>query len=270
LTLCDEELELRQRCKDDFEYYAPRCLKIRTKSGKIAPLALNRAQQFLHRRLEAQREETSKVRALVLKGRQQGASTYIGGRYYWRTTHRHGVRTFILTHEQTATDTLFEMVDRYHEHCPPIVRPQTGAANAKELSFSALDSGYQVGTAGTKAVGRSKTIQLFHGSEVAFWPNPASHFAGVVQAVPDEPDTEIILETTANGVGGEFHERWQQAEAGIGDYIAIFIPWFWEDGYARDATGFEPNDEEAEYARLHGLTNEQLAWRRNKIGALTS
>jgi hypothetical protein len=49
---------------------------------------------------------------------------------------------------------------------------------------------------------------------------PASHFAGVVQAVPDEPDTEIILESTANGVGGEFHERWQQAEAGVGDYAA--------------------------------------------------
>jgi hypothetical protein len=56
---------------------------------------------------------------------------------------------------------------------------------------------------------------LFHGSEVAFWPNPASHFAGVVQAVPDEPETEIILETTANGVGGEYHERWQQAEGAL-------------------------------------------------------
>ncbi len=41
------------------------------------------------------------------------------------------------------------------------------------------------------------------------------------------PGTEIILESTANGVGGEFHERWQQAEAGIGDYQTIFIPWFW-------------------------------------------
>jgi hypothetical protein len=38
----------------------------------------------------------------------------------------------------------------------------------------------------------------------------------VVQAVPDLPGTEIILESTGNGIGGEFHERWQMAEAGIG------------------------------------------------------
>jgi hypothetical protein len=114
------------------------------------------------------------------------------------------------------------------------VRPHTGAANAKELAFDVLDSGYSVGTAGTKAVGRSRTLQLFHGSEVAFWPNAGDHFAGVMQAVPDLPGTEVILESTGHGVGGEFHERWQMAEAGIGDYEAIFVPWFWSDEYRRE------------------------------------
>ena len=64
------------------------------------------------------------------------------------------------------------------------MRPSTGAANAKELYFDKLDSGYTVGTAGTKATGRSRTIHLFHGSEVAHWPNARDHFAGVMQAVP--------------------------------------------------------------------------------------
>jgi predicted dehydrogenase len=137
--------------------------------------------------LEAQRERTGKVRALVLKGRQQGISTYIGGRYYWRASHSKGVRVFILTHEQDATNNLFGMVERYHSHCPDLVKPVTGAANAKELSFEALESGYAVGTAGAKATGRSQTVQLFHGSEVAFWPNAKTHFAGVVQAIPDLP-----------------------------------------------------------------------------------
>jgi phage terminase small subunit len=63
-------------------HYAEKCLKIRTKSGKIEPLALNRAQRYVHERLEAQRAETGKVRALLLKARQQGFSTYIGGRFY--------------------------------------------------------------------------------------------------------------------------------------------------------------------------------------------
>lgn len=231
-------------------------------------LDLNRAQSYLHERLEGQSNRTGKVRALVLKGRQQGISTYIGGRFYHKATHSRGRRVFILTHEQDATDNLFGMVERFHENCPELVKPSTGAANAKELHFNALDSGYAVGTAGTKAVGRSQTVQMFHGSEVAFWPNAAGHFAGVVQAIPDIDGTEIILESTANGVGGEFHERWQQAEAGIGDYEAIFIPWFWQAEYQRNADGFVPDDEEQEYKDQHGLTNEQLAWRRAKIAEL--
>lgn len=266
--LSKDEIGIRQRLKDDFAHYAPRCLSIRTKAGKVLPFQLNRAQIYLHERLEEQRKTAGRVRALVLKGRQMGASTYIAGRFYWRTTHTRGNKTFILTHEQAATDNLFEMVERFHEHCNPLVRPLTGASNAKELSFAQLDSGYQVGTAGSKAVGRSSTLQMFHGSEVAFWPNAGAHFAGVVQAVADEPGTEIILESTANGVGGEFHGRWQSAEASEGDYIAIFVPWFWDQGYRRDATDFAATDEEIEHGEQHGLTLEQLAWRRNKITEL--
>jgi hypothetical protein len=263
-----EELEIRQRLKDDFEHYAMRCLRIRTKAGRIEPLTLNQAQRHVHERLEEQRRTAGKVRALVLKGRQMGISTYIGGRFYHRTTHARGHKTFIQTHEQGATNNLFKMVERYHEHCPELVRPATGASNAKELSFPFLDSGYTVGTAGSKAVGRSDTLQMFHGSEVAFWPNAQDHFAGVVQAVADEIGTEIILESTANGVGGEFHQRWQNAEAGIGDYVAIFVPWFWDEGYVREAADFEPSDDEIELLGLYGLTLGQLAWRRNKISEL--
>lgn len=269
MSLTSRERAIRRRLRDDFRHYAAKCLKIRTKGGKIEPLALNQAQFYLHGRLEAQRERTGKVRALVLKGRQQGISTYIGGRYYWRASHSRGVRVFILTHEQDATNNLFGMVERYHSHCPALVKPATGAANAKELSFEALESGYAVGTAGAKAVGRSQTVQLFHGSEVAFWPNAKTHFAGVVQAIPDLAGTEIVLESTANGVGGEFHERWQQAEAGIGDYEAIFIPWFWQNEYRRDVpAGFALDEEEQAYADAHKLSLEQMAWRRAKIAEL--
>lgn len=259
----------RLRLRDDLEFYARNCLKIRTKAGKVEPFVFNRAQRYIHEQLEAQKAATGKVRALILKGRQQGCSTYVGARYYHNTTWAQGRRTFILTHEDAATQNLFEMVNRYHEHCPVFVRPETGAANAKELFFSALDSGYKVGTAGTKGVGRSSTIQLFHGSEVAFWPHAEAHAAGVLQAVPDAPGTEVILESTANGVGNFYHQKWRDAERGIGDFIAVFVPWFWQEEYRKEVPDdFAMDGEEAEYARLYGLSPEQMAWRRNKIAEL--
>lgn len=258
----------RYRLMGEMEFYARHCLFIRTKGGKVEPFVFNRAQHYIHGRLEEQKARTGRVRALILKGRQQGCSTYVGARYYHCTTWRKGLKTFILTHEDQATQNLFEMVNRYHEHCPPLVRPSTGAANAKELYFDKLDSGYKVGTAGSKGVGRSSTIQLFHGSEVAFWPHADTHAAGVLQAVPDADGTEVILESTANGVGNLFHEKWKDAEAGIGDFIAIFVPWYWQDEYRKAADDFTPTDEERQYADAYGLDAEQMAWRRNKISEL--
>ena len=254
------------RLRADFPAFAAGCLMIRTKSGEVRPLVFNRAQRHIHAQLEAQRTETGKVRALILKGRQQGCSTYVGARFYHRAAHEAGIRVFILTHEDAASQNLFEMVERFHAHCPAERKPSTGAANARELVFDALDSGYKIGTAGTKGVGRSSTIQLFHGSEVAFWPHAETHAAGALQAVPDIAATEVILESTANGLGNFFHQTWRDAESGDNDFVAIFVPWFWQDEYRKvPPRGFAPSAEEREYRDLYGLDDGQIAWRRQKI-----
>ncbi len=266
----EREKEIRRKLRDDFEHYAPRCLHIRTKEGRVEPFTLNEAQRYIHACISEQKRLTGKVRAIILKGRQQGASTYTEGRLYWLVTHRKGVRAFILTHEAESTAALFEMAERYHENCPVLVKPSTGASNAKELIFDRLDSGYKVGTAGNKAVGRGTTVQYFHGSEVGFWPHAAEHAKGILQAIPDAPDTEVILESTANGIGNYFHQQWQQAEAGESEYIAIFVPWFWQKEYRKPVPeGFKPTAAEQDLKELYRLDDEQIMFRRFKIAELT-
>src|SRR5262245_18704706 len=251
------------------EFFAAQQLRIRTKRGSIEPLIFNRVQSYIHDRLEAQRAATGKVRALILKGRQQGCSTYISARFYHRASRNVGLRVFILTHEDQATQNLFEMVERYHERCDDDVRPSTSAANAKELYFDKLDSGYRVGTAGTKGVGRSSTLQLFHGSEVAFWPYAETHASGILQAISDAPGSECILESTANGIGNFFHRTWRDAEMGRNEFIAVFVPWYWQEEYRKPPTAdFVLGEEERAYAVLYGLDKAQMAWRRIKIAEL--
>lgn len=258
------ERTVRKSLRDDFLHFGKTCLKIRTKSGDIKPLVLNKAQQYIHERLEQQLSEFGRVRANILKGRQQGCSTLVEARFYWKTTHRKGVRAFILTHEDEATKNLFEMAQRYHDHNNPLLKPSTGVSNARELFFDKLDSGYRVGTAKTKGTGRSGTFQFFHGSEVAFWLHAADHAKGIMQAIPDEDGTESIRESTANGIGNYFHNEWKKAERGEGEYINIFIPWFWQTEYVKKLPdGFAKTDDEEKLG--YGLTDEQLMWRRQKI-----
>lgn len=250
----------------EFKFYAPRALKIRTKAGQIAPFVLNRAQQYIHSQFEDQLKRTGKVRALIVKGRQQGCSTLVEGRFYWRTSMSPGHRAFILTHLDEATQNLFAMTRRFHEHCPEILRPVTRYNSANALSFNEIDSEFSVATARSKGTGRSATAQFFHGSEVGFWENAADHMAGLGQVVPNAPGTEIILESTGNGEGNLFHGMVVDAMRGRGDYTLIFVPWFWQDEYkVAPPPGFELDATESDYAAQHGLTLEQMAWRRQKL-----
>lgn len=251
---------------DDFNEFSRSFLKVKNKAGQIVPFTMNVAQQYVHRLLEKQKQELGYVRAVILKGRQQGISTYIEGRFFHRTVTNHGVRALILTHEQNATDNLFGMTQRYLENYPDQLKPQLGAANAKELVFSKLDSSFSVATAGNRGAGRSATAQLLHGSEVAYWPSAEDHLAGIMQTIPTEKDTEIIFESTANGIGNVFHKIWQQGEAGGGGWVAIFIPWFWQHEYR--ISGVELGEEDYEYGAIYGLDEQQMMWRRHKIGEL--
>ncbi|HOW46160.1 MAG TPA: hypothetical protein P5305_04075 [Rubrivivax sp.] len=254
---------------DNQEAHAAHCAKVKSKTGKIVPFIWNRAQRYAHELLEKQRADLGYVRALVLKSRQQGLSTYIGHRFYHQTSTRPGRSAFIVAHEDKATANLYEMVKRYHAHNP--MAPTTRASNAKELIFGALDGGYKLATAGTDDVGRSNTAQLLHGSEFAFWRNAQMHLAGLGNTIPDGLEgvgTEIILESTANGLGNAFHLMWQQAEVGSGEYIAIFIPWFWQDEYrAAVKPDLELSTDDVEYQLAYGLDREQMQWRANKIAS---
>lgn len=264
----DEKLDTLR----DFKKFAEKFLIIRTKSGKPEHFKFNRAQSYLHQRLETQRKATGKVRAVILKGRQQGCSTLIQGRFFHRVVTSKGKKAFILTHDKEATKNLFTMAVRFNENIEKGLIPEPDTENAKELYYRELDSGYSVGTAGNKSVGRSQTIQLFHGSEVGFWSYAEEHAKGILQAISDEPGTEVILESTANGIGNYFHSRWITAMSGSSEYQAIFLPWYWQDEYKASDSGFSRTDDEEYLYGLYGadgLTNEHLAWRRLKISSLS-
>lgn len=253
--------------RGDLDLYCRNLVRIAGRApGELTRLRWNSAQVELHRRLEEQRNRSGWVRAIILKARHAGVSTYLAARYYHRTSLNLGHRAYILTHEDRATQNLFGMVKIIHDNMPDDYRPATSAANANELRFAGMDgSGYLVGTAhATAGGGRSLTAQLFHGSEVAFWSRAEDHFAAALQIVPSMRGTEIVLESTANGVGGLFYEQWGLAERKQSDFMPIFLPWTLDASYRRDVTtapdGWEPSAEERESAALYRLDAQQLCW----------
>ena len=252
----------------DLQQFAPAFLKIADKSGNLIPFRFNRAQQYVHARIEDQLKRVGYVRVNILKGRQQGISTYIQARFFHRVLTTKGTQAFILTHMADATKNLFEMTKRFNNNLPQGLAPSADKDNDNRLMFDKIGSGYRVGTAGSKEVGRSMTNQLMHLSEYAFYENVAQIKRGVEQTVADISGTEKIKESTANGIANAFYLDWQDAKNQESDWENIFIPWYWQDEYTRDATHLVLTDEERDWMHLYqhdGLTIQHLAWRRHKL-----
>lgn len=270
-ALTDDEYEA---ILTDDELYFETCLMIRTKSDGLVPLVLNSSQRFGHEKIEDQLARTGRVRALILKGRQQGISTYVGARYYRKTSTTEGMLAYIVTHEDPATQNLFRMTKRFHDNNLPDFKPSTGISNANELYFDVLDSGYKIATAGAKTAGRSSTIQLAHLSEFDFWPEASADdvFTGLMEAIPDADGTEVVIESTADKPGGRFHRAWQAAKRGETDFEAIFIPWFIHEEYRKTPpSDWEMPPDFEEYMHLYNLDLDQVywAWHKNRDMALT-
>lgn len=248
--------------------FAKNFLIIHDKLGVERKFELNRAQQYIHERLEAQLKATSKVRALILKGRQQGVSTYVQARYFHKIVTKRGKKAFILTHLSDATRAIFEMTKRYSENLDPDLFPQPDKKNDNTLMYQGLGSGYRVGTAGSAEIGRSMTNQYLHLSEYAFYKDAARISLGLLQTVAEMADTEIIKESTANGQSNDFYADWQAAKNGSSRYQAIFVPWYWQDEYCIENPSFVPIDEEIEWLERfgpNGLQPGHLNWRRIKL-----
>ena len=118
-----KEGEHSQRLLDDLPYFAENALKLRPKSGPLEAFQFNPAQLRLQELLEEQKRKTGRARAIVLKARQLGVSTYVAARFFHWTVNNSGLRTIILGHERRASSNLFQIVKRYYDHLPENTRP---------------------------------------------------------------------------------------------------------------------------------------------------
>lgn len=134
------------------------------------------------------------------------------------------------------------------------------------MVFPDRDSEYCLASAAENA-GRGRTIQNLHCSEVSRWGRKGDEALASLRAAV-VPGGDIVLESTANGAGGLFYEEWQRAEDT--GYTKHFFPWWFEEAYViKMGTLLPPPTEEEKALNLpHGLSHEQIAWRRKQWASL--
>lgn len=212
-------------------------------------------------------------RDVVLKPRQVGFSTLELARDLWFAITKRGVSVLVIAHEADLAEQLFLTLTIFKDCLDEMgLLPRTRYSSKRELVFRDLNSAVRIVEAGAtersaSKKGRSGTIHRLHATEVAFWSSAYDTMGGVMPSVPD--DGEIVIESTANGEGGLFHETVKAARNGSSGYKLHFYPWFQHAAYtvAANDNAFDPKpaDDHEKAMRALGVGDGQIAWWRRKV-----
>ena len=288
--------QVRWRLANDYPFYSETCLRIVDTSAQMVPFTLRPVQHRFWDVLETQRVEGRPQRAIVLKARKVGISTQVQGIMMQRITQAEHLRALVVAQDNDTAGELFGIGEKMHAYLPSelgVKPPIASRLRGRELYFGeptrsmreqghlGLDSSLKVDTAREAEAGRGFTYHLLHLSEVGFWPDPKKMLA-LINAVPDQPGTMVVQESTANGYN-HFREAFVMALEGKSDYAPFFSPWLEEPTYQRaflteeerqdfiGSIGDGPygEDEPALYTvgvpvgdQIVKATPEQLNWRR--------
>lgn len=287
-----ELLDENERFAYDPEGFIEKCLWVRhIDGGKAVPFTLTVGQRIVVRKVRWHLRLGRPVRFIILKSRRQKISSLCQALSYWYTSTRAYVNGLTCADKNDLTEKIFEQGVKFYydndERRHFGIRPQTETASKRELKFGnpdrktrgdqpGLQSLLAVTSAESKEPARGDTLHFVHASEASYWPEEPPPWQAIGIALSNTPDTVAIIEATANGSVGFFHDTWQAAKAGTNEYTPIFLPWWIDpentlevDAYERDHWEWVLNEEEDEqaYARRYRLTLEQLKWRRQTIAS---
>jgi hypothetical protein len=247
------------------------------KNGFLIRLEPNIGQLMLHSVMARQRQAGYPVRIILLKPRQVGWSTWSEAEGFYEINTRPNRTGLVVSADTDSTNFVFNMTKVYQDCMPKDLKRITDQSNRKEIIYASPHrSKFITQTAGKDVLGRGGTVHFFHASEVAFWPKAKEGLAAVLQMVPQgDVTTSVILESTANGVGGSFYDMFWQAherkktEKDLSGYLPVFFPWYkFPDYNTMTPKGFKIFEDEEELQHSFDMSNEQIFWRRLKIHEL--
>lgn len=265
-----------ERLREDFEYWAWRCVRIQHKTThRTVPFVLNTAQRKVLAALEEQRRAGMPMRIIVLKSRQWGCSTLICHYMMWLQLH-HGthLHSLVCAHTKSAATILrgnySNLTRNYPEELGKVgLKRFEGLESVRTLTPG--DSRVTVCSAQNPDTARGADYVMAHLSEVAYWPatparTPDMIVSAVVAAIMPDPGTLVVMESTAKSPGDFFHSEWQNALAGRSDMTPVFAGWHDVD---HNYTPIKPGSESKVWSKFDayeqglwklGLTLEQIYW----------
>lgn len=256
-----EELEIIQKLSSK-EWRMNNLYKIVNEHGRVVPFTFNMIQSRIH-------NEKKGKRNIILKYRQGWVSTYKiidlvdDTLFGWLNRSN-----YFVTHRQDLLDEFFKKakftLDNIDESVKGMLeKPDT--SNANVLSFKESNNSLRIGLDI-----RGRTPTNVHISE--FWPMNSEKQKELFLQFDSFRETNIDIESTANGMGDTFYPMCMNAKEEKWDFNLLFYGFDIEDRNETDVPEwFEPTEEEKSFIKNYlseypsAKAERKIVWRKKKI-----
>ncbi|MGL5351967.1 MAG: terminase large subunit domain-containing protein [Clostridium sp.] len=270
-TLLKEKYKnLREEIQQYPELLIEMVFVIVNKEGESMPFFINESQQKLVDIINTGIADykaglRNHLKYILLKGRQAGMTSFITAYQLAKSITTKNFSGITIADNGENTTTIFVDKAKYtFSKIPEPLRPVEQYSTKREMVFDKINSKWRCLNAGAKEIGRSKTINFWHGSEGAFYPDLHNLMKALGQALTK--DSIQLIETTANGFN-QFKTLWNDAVSGDNNWTPLFFEWWQTSEYFLN---FENDTREEEFKELvengQSEIDKKLRWLKHDKG----
>ena len=207
-----------KKCMTDAVYFARNYVKVIALDKGLVNFDLYPYQEQMFKHFEEHRFN------VVLACRQSGKSISACAYLLWFVLFNSEKTVAILANKGATAREMLARITLMLENIPFFLQPGSKALNKGSLEFSNNSRIVAAATSGSSIRGMS--VNLLYLDEFAFVERAAEFYTSTYPVVSAGKDTKIIVTSTANGIGNQFHKVWEGAVQGINQFKPFRVDWW--------------------------------------------
>ena len=213
-----ELVEEYMRCSKDPQYFAAKYIKVISLDEGLVEFNLYPYQIDMFRHFNDNRF------SIVLACRQSGKSISACAYLLWYALFTPEKTVAVLANKGATAREMLSRITLMLENIPFFLQAGAKALNKGNIEFS--NNSRIIATATTGSSIRGLSVNLLYLDEFAFVERATEFYTSTYPVVSAGKDTKVIITSTANGIGNQFHKIWEGAVQKTNEYSSFRVDWW--------------------------------------------
>ena len=213
-----DEVTEYAKCMQDPAYFAQKYIKIISLDEGLVPFDLYPYQEKMFKHFRENRF------SIILACRQSGKSISSVGYLLWYACFYPEKTIAILANKGATAREMLARVTLMLENLPFFLQPGCKALNKGSIEFSNNSRIIAAATSGSSIRGLS--VNLLFLDEFAFVDDDARFYTSTYPVVAAGTSTQVIITSTANGIGNVYHKLYEGAVQGTNEFKHFRVDWW--------------------------------------------